>query len=175
MLRNLLMYPVNIVPFNPISPVYTAVSESPYSVFKECFLTKDFLNQIAFENSLHATQRNCSNSIYDNCYRCRMLFWKLLSIVVKINASRDLLVSVCECWLVSDCLSVINFEKVRSELHYNDNEIMVLDKDVKYDRLHKLLSVLNHFNSSFKSIPFTRDLRIDKNICATRARTPFVS
>lgn len=105
------------------------------------------------------------------CYFGILLF----ASVVKVNAFRDLLVSVCECWLVSDCTSFINFERVRSMLHFNDNKIMVLDKDVKYDCLHKLLLVLVHLIPYLSRFLLLKTCALMRIFVPQELLTPFVS
>ncbi|KAF0744882.1 piggyBac transposable element-derived protein 4-like [Aphis craccivora] len=80
-----------------------------------------------------------------------------------------------DCWgehlglsRVYNFLSQKRFEEIRRFLHFNDNSKMLEKDNIHYDRLYK---IIDHLNNKFNSIPNTRDLSLDEQFCAAKARS----
>ncbi|XP_060870286.1 piggyBac transposable element-derived protein 3-like [Metopolophium dirhodum] len=63
------------------------------------------------------------------------------------------------------------FEEIRRFIHFNDNNKMLEKEDIHYDRLYKIRPLIDHLNNKFNSIPYPRDLSLDEQLCATKARS----
>jgi len=48
---------------------------------------------------------------------------------------------------------------------------MLEKEDIHYDRLYKIRPLIDHLNNKFNSIPYPRDLSLDEQLCATKARS----
>ncbi|XP_050059682.1 piggyBac transposable element-derived protein 3-like [Aphis gossypii] len=63
------------------------------------------------------------------------------------------------------------FEQIKSIIHFNDNDTALPRNHEDHDRCHKLRPIFDHLNKQFSSIPLERDLAIDEQLCATKARS----
>jgi len=68
-------------------------------------------------------------------------------------------------------LSQKRFEEIRRYLHFNDNSKILDRQHPNFDRLHKIRPLIDHLNDKFNSILYPRDLSLDEQICATKARS----
>lgn len=71
---------------------------------------------------------------------------------------------------IAETMSLNNFEKIRRYLHFNDNSTMLPKDHPDNDRLHKIRPVIDHLNNKYQSIPFSRNLGLDEQLCVTKAR-----
>jgi hypothetical protein len=63
------------------------------------------------------------------------------------------------------------FEQIKSIIHCNDNDTALPKNHEDHDRCHKLRPIFDHLNKQFSSIPLERDLALDEQLCATKARS----
>ncbi|KAF0742960.1 piggyBac transposable element-derived protein 3-like, partial [Aphis craccivora] len=63
------------------------------------------------------------------------------------------------------------FEEIRRYLRFNDNSKILDKQHPNVDRLHKIRPLIDHLNDKFNSILYLRDLSLDEQICATKARS----
>jgi len=90
--------------------------------------------------------------------------------VVHMSSIRDYWSQELRFDPIADTMSLNNFEKIRRYLHFNDNSTMLPKDHADNDRLHKIRPVIDHLNNKYQSIPFSRDLCVDEQLCATKAR-----
>jgi len=85
--------------------------------------------------------------------------------------------NIRDCWSEHLGLSNYNsisqkrFKEIRRFLHFNDNSKMLEKEDINYDRLYKIRPLIDHLNNKFNSIPYPRDLSLDEQLCAIKARS----
>ncbi|KAJ8868140.1 hypothetical protein PR048_031949 [Dryococelus australis] len=73
--------------------------------------------------------------------------------------------------IIRNTMSVNNFEKIRSNFHFNNNHNQVTDPQANgFDKLHKLRPVLDELGECFLSVPMEEYLSVDEQICASKAR-----
>lgn len=65
-------------------------------------------------------------------------------------------------------MTVNTFEKIRSNLHFNDN---LLSTGPKRDKIHKITPVIETLKKRFSIIPIEENLAVDEQICSTKARS----
>lgn len=167
---------VDVSSLNFISSGVTVPNEStPLAIFEEYFLTRSFLNKVTFESNAYAQQKNPNESfILTPDYIKKYLGVLIFHSIVHVNNIRDYWSPFVGTDAIRECISVNKFEKIRSMLHFNDNNSLITDtKHPKYDRLYKLRPVLDHFNNKFGSVSYDEDLSIDENICATKAKNSY--
>ncbi|XP_025198810.1 piggyBac transposable element-derived protein 2-like [Melanaphis sacchari] len=71
---------------------------------------------------------------------------------------------------IYEAMSQKRFEQIRQFLHFNNNETMLPKDHINNDRLHKIRPLVDYLNAKFSSIPYRRDLALDEQLCATKAR-----
>lgn len=62
------------------------------------------------------------------------------------------------------------FERLRSFLHFNDNQKQILIGEPGFDKLHKIRPVIDSLQKSFLSVPMEESLGVDEQICSTKVR-----
>ncbi|CAI6371787.1 unnamed protein product [Macrosiphum euphorbiae] len=90
--------------------------------------------------------------------------------VVHMSSVRDYWSQGLRFEPIAETMSLNNFEKIRRYLHFNDNSTMLPKDHPDNDRLHKIRPVVDHLNNKYQRIPFSRDLCVDEQQCATKAR-----
>lgn len=69
---------------------------------------------------------------------------------------------------ISGTMSLNRFEKIRSFIHFNDNDRHFPTSHPNHDRLHKLRPIIDHLNRRFGSLPYEQRLSVDEQMCATK-------
>ncbi|CAK1582202.1 unnamed protein product [Parnassius mnemosyne] len=62
------------------------------------------------------------------------------------------------------------FEKIRQYLHFNDNTKCLHRTHPDSDRIFKIRPVVDALNESYGKVPLEKQLRVDEQICSTKAR-----
>ena len=65
------------------------------------------------------------------------------------------------------------FEKIRSYLHFNDNNLMKPKSDLGHDRTFKVRSVLHHFNASSVAAMAPSQFQIDEHMIKFKGHNTF--
>ena len=148
---------------------------TPLSIFEEYFLTRPFLNKVVFESNIYSRQTFPNSSyILKPTDVKKYLGILIYHSIVRVNNTRDYWSPFVGSEPIRQCLTLNQFEKIRSILHFNDNNAIIMNKThPKYDRLFKLRPVLDHFNESFGSVAYDENLSIDENVCATKAKNSY--
>lgn len=66
-------------------------------------------------------------------------------------------------------MSLNNFEKLRSNLYFNDNEKIHRSEPV-YDKMYKTCPVIDSLFETVSSVYFEESLSTDEKMCATKIR-----
>lgn len=143
---------------------------TPYEFFTY-FFTDDFLSTIKYESELFATQTNVNKTLTVSINELKRYIGILIynSICIMPNV-RDYWSDHLGLSHVYTSLSQKRFEEIRRYLHFNDNSKMLDKEHPNFDRLHKIRPLIDHLNNKFNSIPYPRDLSLDEQLCATKAR-----
>lgn len=128
-----------------------------------------FLEDLTFQTNLHATQKGKTN-VKVSVSQLQNYFAVLMySSVACLGNLRLYWHNVVGLPYVKDALSQREFEAIRTYLHFNNYCERTQNKnDPKFDCFYKVCSFIDHFNRVSSPIPYTRDLAVDKNICATK-------
>lgn len=73
--------------------------------------------------------------------------------------------------LIRDAVSVNTFEKIKQCLHFNNNENMKQNNEVKYDRLFKIRPLVNSLLNSYATVPKEECLSLDEQLFATKTHS----
>lgn len=143
---------------------------SPYQFFKY-YVDDSLLEKIAEESSLYSAQLNPNKP--ENVKKEDIQ--KFLGICIFTSVSyctniRDYWADVTGSDFVKDVMSVNSFEKIRSVLHFNNNETRVPIGQPGFDKLHKVRPVITSLQKKFISVPMEESLSVDEQICATKVR-----
>ena len=144
--------------------------DSPYQFFK-FFCDDTLLETIAEESTLYSAQRNPNKpeSIKKEDIQ------KFLGICVFTSVSyctnvRDYWADVTGSTFVKEVMAVNSFEKLRANLHFNNNETQVPADQPGFDKLHKIRPIINRLQEKFLLVPIEESLSVDEQICATKLR-----
>jgi len=72
---------------------------------------------------------------------------------------------------IQNTMSRNRFEKIRGNLHFNDNSKLPSKDSTDHDPLYKIRPLVNHFNEKFQSVPMRQRLSVDEQMCATKMKT----
>jgi len=147
----------------PLPSTLTDLS-TPLSFFNY-FFDEKLLDSIVEQTNLFANDNVITKKDFQ-----KYLGICIYTSVVHMSSIRDYWSQELRFEPIADTMSLNNFEKIRRYIHFNDNAKMLPIDHVDNDRLHKIRPVIDHLNSKFQSIPFSRDLCVDEQLCATKAR-----
>lgn len=144
---------------------------TPLAFFKY-FFTDDFLQIIVDESNIYSCEKNPDNTFTLSSN----LLQKYLGILIMTSAVyvpdiRKYWAPVVGNSTIMETMTINEFEKIRSVLHFNSNTTMVPRTDAKHDRLHKIRPILDHLTSKFSSIPLEECLSLDEQICGTKIKS----
>lgn len=70
---------------------------------------------------------------------------------------------------IMETMTLNHFEKIRSVIHFNDNENHKPVGHPQHDRLHKIRPIIEHLNTQFiNAAPLGKRLSLDEQICASK-------
>lgn len=72
--------------------------------------------------------------------------------------------------IIKKTMSIKDFEKIRQNLHFNDNSKLLPKEHEDHDRLHKIRPIIDHLITKFQTVPYEPCLSIDEQMCSTKAR-----
>lgn len=142
--------------------------ETPYQFFSY-FFTEDFLKNIVQETHTYSIQSNPARPEKITTTELKQYSGILTFMsVYRYPSIRSYWCSKFRFTPISDTMTLNRFEKIRSILHFNDNEKHLPIDHPSHDRLHKLRPVINQLNSKFGSLPYEQRLSVDEQMCATK-------
>ncbi|GBO18512.1 PiggyBac transposable element-derived protein 2 [Araneus ventricosus] len=144
--------------------------ETPFQ-FVKYFLTDELFQKILDESMLYAFQKD-PNSVFQitKTDLQKYLGICLLTSVTQNSNVRDFWNDVVGMELVKNTMSLNNFEKFRSNLHFNNNEKEIRRGEPGHDKLFKIRPVINSLLETFSSVRFEESLSIDEQMCATKVK-----
>ncbi|CAK1591763.1 unnamed protein product [Parnassius mnemosyne] len=142
--------------------------ETPLQFFSQYF-SEDLLKKIVEETNKYSTQTNIDRPVQISLTELR----KYLGILIFMSVYRY--PSVRSYWSskfgfrpIIEAMPVNKFEKVRSILHFNDNNLHKPVGSPDHDKLHKLRPIIDHLTMKFSSVPMEQRLSVDEQMCATK-------
>lgn len=139
--------------------------QTPYQYFKY-FFDDDLLQKIVEETIRYSVFKDASKPFEFAVNDLRKyLGICILTSVASLSNTRMYWNSTIGLDIIQRTMSLKTFERIRSNLHFNDNMI-----SPQNDKLHKLRPVIDSLSKKFISIPMEEMLSLDEQICATKAR-----
>lgn len=140
--------------------------------FFSYFVTPDLLITIAEESKTYLLQcnPNATQTITETDIKRFLGVCFLLSLAPPHDIRKGWS-KVLRNKIVCETLSLNKFEFVRQNIHFSNNENMVLRGNEGYDRLFKLRPVIKALQDKFRSVPFEEILCVDEQMCPTKARS----
>lgn len=144
--------------------------ETPYDFFSY-FFTDNFVSHITNETNLYSVQKNPNRSAKITNLDIK----KFLGVCIYMSVSH---LPRTRCYwrqdigipTIRNAMSINEFERLKTILHFNDNNKMLPKDDPQYDNLHKIRPLIIELNKQFSSIPMECKLSLDEQICSTKGR-----
>lgn len=143
--------------------------ETPFQIFKY-FFTSDLLDHICCETYKYGVQNNSSTPLKINNEDLQKYIGILIIMsLVNISNIRNYWSPVLGNDLIKTTMTINIFEKIRANLHCNDNLSTSTGPD--RDKIHKIRPLIETLRKRFSSIPIEENLAVDEQICSTKARS----
>lgn len=145
--------------------------DTPFQFF-QYFFTEELVKTIVAQSNLYSVTKNLNKPfIISEEDVNKFLGIAILSSVLQVSETRMFWNDTVGNKLIIDTMSINHFEKIRANLHFNDNEKQITDPSCAgYDSLYKIRPVINSLSKQFISIPMEENLSVDEQICASKAR-----
>lgn len=142
--------------------------ETPYQIFKY-FFTNDLMEHICSKTLKFSVQKDSTKSLNLSTNDLQ----KYVGILIQMSLVH--ISNVRRYWspnvgnqLIQDTMNVNSFEKIRSNLHFNDN---TLNTDgPNRDKTHKIRPIIETLKKRFCTIPLEEHSAVDEQMCSTKAR-----
>lgn len=143
----------------------------PYSYFTY-FFSDELMNSIVYQSNLYTCQKNPdSRDRIDQLDLQKFLGICIMMSVIQIPNNRRYWTPIVGNKLIQETMSVNRFEKIKSMLHFNDNNEVIPRENPKHDRLFKIRPVVKHLVEKFMSVPFENCLSVDEQLCSTKCKS----
>jgi len=145
--------------------------ETPFQIFKY-FFTNDLMDHICSETYKYGVQKNSSTPLKINNEDLQKYIGVLIIMsVVTTSNVRNYWSPVLGNDQIKNTMSVNVFEKIRANLHFNDNLLTSTGPD--RDKICKIRPLIETLIKRFSSIPIEENLAVDEQICSTKARNSY--
>lgn len=143
---------------------------TPYSFFNY-FFTEDIISNIVEQSNLFSIQKDPSKPAMLSSTEIKnyMGICIIMSLVHAPNI-RSYWGQITGNEVIKNTMSLNKFERIRTFIHFNDNDKMFPVNDPKHDRLHKIRPLLTEINKRFQSIPHESCLSVDEQLCSCKSR-----
>lgn len=143
--------------------------ETPYQIFKYLF-TADLMQHICDETYKYGLQNSFSNPLKLSIDDLQKYIGVLvLMSIVNISNVRKYWAPYVGNQVIKDTMSLNIFEKIRSNLHFNDNTLETHGPN--RDRTHKIRPIIETLKNSFSRVALEEHLAVDEQMCSTKARS----
>ncbi|KAL4101148.1 hypothetical protein QTP88_021176 [Uroleucon formosanum] len=150
-------------------PNYILELDTPFQIFKY-FFTSDLMDHICSETYKYGVQNNSSSPLKISTEDLQKYIGVLVIMsLVNITNIRNYWSPVLGNEIIKNTMTVNTFEKIRSNLHFNDN--LLTSTGPNRDKIHKIRPVIETLKKRFSSIPIEENLAVDEQICSTKARS----
>lgn len=143
---------------------------SPLEYFK-IFFDDNIINNIVDQTNLYSVQKKLVsvNTNYNEI--CNFFGILIISGIVNMPSYRMYWAQETRYPVIADVMSRNRFEKLRTYLHFNDNEKMKNRGDPDYDKLFKLRPFINALQENFSNIEPEEHNSIDEIIIPFKGRS----
>jgi len=143
--------------------------ETPYQIFKYLF-TVDLMQHICDETYKYGLQNSLSNPLKLSTDDLQKYIGVLvLMSIVNISNVRKYWSPYLGNQVIKDTMTLNIFEKIRSNLHFNDNTLETHGPN--RDKTHKIRPIIETLKNSFSRVPLEEHLAVDEQMCSTKARS----
>ncbi|KAE9521638.1 hypothetical protein AGLY_017934 [Aphis glycines] len=143
--------------------------ETPYQIFKYLF-TVDLMQHICDETYKYGLQKSLSNPLKMSTDDLQKYIGILVVMsIVNISNVRKYWSPYLGNEVIKDTMTLNTFEKIRSNLHFNDNTLETHGPN--RDKTHKIRPVIETLKNSFSRVPLEEHLAVDEQMCSTKARS----
>ncbi|XP_029348686.1 piggyBac transposable element-derived protein 3-like [Acyrthosiphon pisum] len=158
--------------FEPVPlPVEISKLKTPIDFFSY-FFNDDLYSHIKSESIKYSVQKNINKPITFTTNELEQYIGiTIFTSIVQIANVRKYWSSRVGYPPIKCTMGQKRFEQIKSIIHFNDNDTALPRNHEDHDRCHKLRPIFDHLNKQFSSIPLERDLAIDEQLCATKARS----
>lgn len=147
---------------------------TPLQYFKY-FVDDDVIQHLVEQTKLYAVQKDVNTSFKVSELEMRMyLGINILSGVIKMPSYRMYWARATRFPAIADNMSRNVFEKIKSNLHLNDNSRMLPRSDPDYDKLFKIRPFLEKIKSNFQKIPSEEHNSVDEVLIPCKSRNSLV-
>lgn len=137
--------------------------------FFSFFLSDDIIEKIVQETNLYAIQKEPNSTFSTSVTEVRNYMGILYFMsVIKYPNVRMYWSPKYGFAHIYDCMTLNRFEKLKSLLHFNNNDSLLPSDHPRHDKLHKIRPVIDHLNNRFALFPIEQRLSIDEQMCATK-------
>lgn len=144
--------------------------DTPFQFFK-FFYTDQLMQQIVDETVRYSIQKNPDRPL---CFTLNDLS-KYMGICYMTSVTHN--DNIRDFWgdtignsLVQETMSANDFEKIRANLHFNNNENQVPKGQPGHDQLFKIRPLMDALLLASASVPMTEGLAVDEQMCATKIK-----
>lgn len=144
--------------------------ETPYDFFKYLF-TDSLLQTIVDQTNLYSVQKNPNKPANISMGDIQKFFGIALYMsVIKLPRTRCYWRPDIGNATIRKCMTINEFETLKSVIHFNNNENLLPREHPDYDNLFRIRPLLTELNTRCSSVPMENKLSIDEQICATKSK-----
>lgn len=137
--------------------------------FFSFFLSDEILEKIVQETNLYAIQKEPNSTFSTSVTEVRNYMGILYFMsVIKYPNVRMYWSPKYGFAHIYNCMTLNRFEKLKSLLHFNNNDSLLPSDHPRHDKLHKIRPVIDYLNNRFALFPIEQRLSIDEQMCATK-------
>ncbi|XP_055910782.1 piggyBac transposable element-derived protein 3-like [Eupeodes corollae] len=164
--------------FQPPVTTFTGddILEEPYMGFETplqyflYFFDDDLLEHIAEESTKYSIQKDPSKPLLVSKTDTKKFLGicLLLGLVPQPNI-RMFWDSDLGLPIITETMTLTDFEKIRSVIHFNDNQNFIPRDQLGHDRLFRIRPILEALKKKCQAVPKRETLSVDEQMCATKA------
>ena len=139
--------------------------------FFKYFFDDEVMKLIVDESNLFSVQTSgefgktiCNQELY------KLLGICIMSSVHRVNNTRRYWSYATGNVVIQKCMTQKLFEKIKSIIHFNNNDNMLPRDNESFDKLFKIRPFVELLLSKFKSVPKEKLLSVDEQMCSTKAK-----
>lgn len=144
---------------------------APIEYFKE-FFDDNFMDHIIEQSNVFATQKNPNRGLALSRDELDQFLGTVTSMsICRLPRSRLYWAAESRIPTVADTMSRDQWEAIKGNLHFNNNDDMTPPNDPHKDRLFKVRPIIDFLLPKFQGIPKTQALCVDKQMIPFKGRS----
>lgn len=145
--------------------------ETPYQYFKY-FFNEEVSDLIITESNRYCSQKWPEKQLQLSTTELDQFIGicSLMS-VIQMSNTRRYWAPITGNELIKETMPVNKFEKIRQQLHFNDNENMLPRGHVNHDRIYKIRPLIDVLIKRFQTVPLEKSLSVDEQLCSTKCKS----